>query len=1740
MSRKGNVADRWKKRDPQKLSEHTSQRPSSFRDDLKSHENPDYKPPVSSSARGIDARTGKQLSTWKEQQLDSRAYQDSMEITRKERIGKIDPKQQGAEIARMQKAAAEKVVANKARAAEKAAAEKKAKELKHRKRVTQPPPPRPAQPDPKVIEAQKAEKDAQLARQLGAEAHNVAQKEAGEDLKKKEYQKKGHDATKATEDAKKKKEEENIVHQISLFFHNPPAKKPKHGLGIKKKRTTMDNTFFNKITSGVSPSDKANGWQQHLKDVISSKARAQLLSNSKTTITSRYKDLLEELTKERKKKNSKVNVDKWYENITKVYNFIYQIIIPHHLNPRPPKKQIIHNKPGRQQAWGDQKPSAEPKEPVSKEPVSKEPVSKLVGKEPVSKLVGKEPEPVGRNLIVPKKKTNKYRVAHGEDWVLSQLNDETPLLKIRSTGYSEPYFQDHLPDEWFKGKKVHWLEGVDVNNFTAARMYALPLTKQPKIETKFPEGQLDLEAFFLGAGGNKCFEYDNSEEGHAMKEIAEGLINHTLYVRQGRFEHGVWYSNPGRNYIWKQYIDSKKESSDGSIWGEPSFFTRSGKDTAVKNPLAAVIKKIEKYNYNNFIIFQTPTGNRFKEGFIDLNGKIDVGNNWYMFELINEYHELHLKQEENKMIKKDMIPLMFFILKSDLKLEYKEADTTDDDWYKNRQILCEYEYRKKIVDELKKNDRMQKDIEKITDFNTTEKYCDYDGARYKEYTNICKHDPVKAKKEWQEKSHIEMEALKLGDKTDKDFRKSVGEIFKVLKMKPIIIPILNKETTKEDKINLINIQIEHIDVLRFRKGIPKAAAIPIPIDELENIKNSVIAHITIDVSDFIDECGNELEKITEMVCIENDNCCERMIDKIKEIISFINKKNGEYKENIKELVEYMAYFIEFIKLPQLSEDQKTGVQGFIDELGDVKRAFDNQWEIRIDSKELSKKLQTLIEKNFDQIIKFGEEKKEELEWVKLSKADVLEKITLMEEKKNKWENHQICLKTLVKDIKNMTINGKELKNAEMGKKIIEFGTRIQDITKSFNTVLSEYKEQHQEAITREREAAAKAAEEERHRLEAEKAAAEAADKERKEKELEKLAEIERKRKEEERLAEIERKRQELDDALIQAFNNFKVRLKEKQRKDVEDADRLQLIKMYNDAIKNNLKIKEEIEDLLRSLKTQEQILYETEKNSGYVEIYDLLMKDDANIIETIKAFKKETMLRDLEEVKTNLIARINDANAIKADYDDNHFPDKTTELQEFISKVNDQILYIDHWIKSISGDEKEYFEIIKELFDDEGKIPDDVEKKTLDEKIQKLNEVENASLPSIKNTLWSVKDEIVKKKKKLDDETERKTREVNDELNDIESAIKQRFEQYKALSISQIDINNIKDKYAVIEKILEDKMKFEEATKTIFAETEGEKLSKLEEIQRKIDAKDQEYTISKGVLTEYEEVLPEVALFDDINDVPEDTYAHLLERLEAVSLEDIEEQIIDKTKTKKRKLEIEINSHEKEFDIYIKIMENCGYRKNEVLPIKEVEIYDAEIKKLKDTELGNFLTLKGLMEIKLLKQKNIAILKRDGHEQELLAEKAKAFEEAAKKETEKIAKENADREAAAAAAILATTQQAAKDAWELANTERNNKIKEIELNITKLRQQIQEDKEKKEEEKEKAVKDRADWNGQQLRQLMRHVNPNFEDYDSGSTEERTDKYKKWYRDKNEGRTAEPIEMKDAYYKHRQKRVETWG
>jgi len=229
-------------------------------------------------------------------------------------------------------------------------------------------------------------------------------------------------------------------------------------------------------------------------------------------------------------------------------------------------------------------------------------------------------------------------------------------------------------------------------------------------------------------------------------------------------------------------------------------------------------------------------------------------------------------------------------------------------------------------------------------------------------------------------------------------------------------------------------------------------------------------------------------------------------------------------------------------------------------------------------------------------------------------------------------------------------------------------------------------------------------------------------------------------------------------------------------------------------------------------------------------------------------------------------------------------------------------------------------------------------------------------------------------------------------------------------------------------------------------------------------------------------------------------------------------------------LKIIAESHWKEFKLYNEILKDLRYgEREEDLEIQDPADYDRMLRKLEENR--NFLNMKELMEIKLLEWKTKAILKADGHEHELLEQKAKILEEAAERYAE-IAKIERIEEAAAAEADekqrrIAEGKAASAAALEIvrnANRERILKIQELTDKIATNKKTI--------EEREAAAKLKEDIrikaNSDALQRLLQHETPNLGLYKTNSFED-------WSKVQgNEGKTQK------VYKEHMYKKVQTWG
>ena len=1372
---------------------------------------------------------------------------------------------------------------------------------------------------------------------------------------------------------------------------------------------------------------------------------------------------------------------------------------------------------------------------------------------------GKPPGPVGENKIVPKKVKDKYRMARGADWIISQKNDETPILKIKSTGYTELYYQKDLPDN------IEWVEGINPIQFDADTLQGIPITTNPAPKGKFSSvpGFETIDKYFFNIGNSKCFEYDDDVKGKALK-AKYMRQNIRLEMRAGHVTGDIWRSNAGDSSIWTQYLNGKtmtgRQKKD-TIWDD-SVLAKIDHSDNVKDKeklLLKTINKIKHDEYKNFMIF---SGTKpLTDGFLDLDKKVVMGNGWYMFEFINNLDEMHLRDERYKGPKaKKRTPIVFFIRvidhqppivkkekvvvgkeeRDETNTEYNERKTkVIKEWGKKRKILCEWEYRMEIIDELKKNDRMLTDIEKLVDFNTTERYCSSPNMRYREYTNICSHDALSAKRKWQEESKDLLKKIEFGE--FETFNTTIQSIFKGLGMASIIKPILDKGPAHQAAIvTEIEEQINHIDILKFRMGKPNAAALPMPIKELKNIEQKVVQDVRLRILEFFDINQQEFNLLSEMQCTETDNCCEKTIAQLNTITNFIASKTDEFNKLVHELIEYTEHLGPILIMTTISVEDKNTVKEIIQDLIDTKTVFTNQWNKLIDSKKMVNTIIKLIQDKTQHIVKFGKQEAEDLTWVDTAKGPVSKKFQEMETRQNKWLNHIGCIKTLQENLQKF--NNEKLDNdKDISDIILKFKTDIDEISTSFAVVLSGYKEQHAvelDRIAEEIEAAKKAAEE--ARIAAQKAAEEA-----EKKRLEELARIAKEKADEEerKRLEAEKKRlaADLDKALVKMIATWKEKLKEKELKDAEDTYRKELVIMYNEAIANNLKIKDEIETILEKLKGKEEKLKGEEEKSGSNELEKFLLAENANLTVIIKTHK--VGLKNHLQTTINKLKNISiESKKIIKEYETNKLITHSGDIQQFINDVDKKINNLQIWSDTVNTD---FFSESMELFNKEGDFKDENEyrgniKNSLNDNIDKIN-TELETLPLlVKGPITVLKDKLNTHLIELKDKTHTNTVNVKNTLDEIEEKLKTQFDEYKVTClVFQDDYDTLISLYEKVDDILDRKVQ-QETDRAILGENEGEKYEKMKKLQQKVDELDKQYKekmdqIDKIILVDQ---FPTTTFFHKINEKKnENFYTDLITQIEAIDLSDIEEEVRKNYEDKQKELKIKTESHNTEFQLYRSIVlgeegDGLGYKeKEEDLKIQESTQYDTLLAKLKGDDKSNDLCMKDLMKIKLLEWKTKAILKQDGHQHELMEREINTLKVAAEREAQiKAEEEEKERKRIEDERIENERLAAVATARALEET----KLKDLQDKNSNILTQMNELKEKIKanqeliEQRKKAENERIRLNNLRLQKILRHASPNLrKDLDTGNLQ-------KWLNE-NPGKTRE-----DYKTEYLSKRVNTWG
>ena len=1374
--------------------------------------------------------------------------------------------------------------------------------------------------------------------------------------------------------------------------------------------------------------------------------------------------------------------------------------------------------------------------------------------------------PIGENQIVkhiPKK--DKYLTATGADFRISKRQKYNEgsgeyedfgkiILKIKSTGHVESIQEEDIPNN------IKWIEiRPEIYTANTEEKYAMATIPPPKGKFTSTSGYDGINKYFFNIGSNKCFEYDNNQNGIAMRDIL-GKKGQRLEMRAPHISNNIWYSNPGDSAIWEQNLTGNPGyPKKGTIWDNSPIQGHDVEKKQRKKILENTVNQIKKNGYSNFITFFSPQTN-YKFGFLDLNKKVAMGNGWYMLEFINNLDEMHLREEINKgPKKKNRTPVTFFISEEDIKPP-KDKENWDA-WGKKRKILCEWEYRMIIIEQLTNNNKsLLVDIEKLIDFNTTERYCESgDMMRYNEYTNICGHDSLKAKEKWQEDSLKTLENIKTRDLAE--FKQQINMMFIGLAMDDVIKKILENEN-RQGIENDIKDKINKITILKFRSGKPNAAVFPMPMKEIERIKNSVIQDIKNRVLEFFQKTEDEFNKLSEMKCLETDDCCAKTIKQVDSIMNFANSKSGAFKNIIDELKEYNVHLGPLLHMELLSKKDKDTLEGILNDLLGHRTEFLGEWKKLINSDKIKNHILKLIVGKLDSIINNRYREAEDLQWVDQSNRLVSDKWETMKYQDIQWKKNKECILNLIKKINNL--NNEDFLNNKLAKHISAFEKEMKSIDESFGDVLTNYQEQHAAVLTKlenipnmskeqltahintetiilvkekmvEKLEKIKRIEEEERKLKEEedgkkrvlikgiikaslkadeiyeKTADKANDYIKKKKFVDAMKIIEegkkQKEKDDQEKAEKERQRVALDKAMVEMVKKWKEKMKEQIRIQEEEDYRNHLIKKYNEAIDNNLKIRKDIEDIIERLNNEEEQLMATQVITP--EIHNILFLETCKIDDLIKAYKKDGyLMKIINESIINITNTINKAKKIVNEYSKERLVGYDENINKFVIQITDKLNMLNGW-KTHLGD----FNIINEIFDiveGDKVVFHDLEapsttKENISEMINQLD-IALGKKPQkyIEGCLSVLKDKLNEHLRELNDTTRQNTAIILENLKGIEANLGNSFVHYKELckTFNGTDFfSDAEKKYDEIFKLLADKMELE-TTEITTNTTQLEQYQMMVEKEKKVEEYNNKYNeiiedIDKNVRAQ----LPS-ALLEDIHEeksslfFDEEGTSGLLNRLEAIELTDIEENKKEQLEDMKKRLEIDINAKNEEFLFYKKLLVDMGFNGEEKdMKILKATNYTNLINSLQKDELSNYLCIKNLLKLKLLQWKTKAIHKEDGNTELLMRERAKTLKEDAEKEE----KERKEQERLAA---LATIRKKKEDDIKKKRGESAiiiERFNDIQNKLNENKKRIESIKKAKEDKEKENKLRRKDDNNNYLRELFRHNRPNLKEYEKGGT-----------------------------------------
>ena len=536
------------------------------------------------------------------------------------------------------------------------------------------------------------------------------------------------------------------------------------------------------------------------------------------------------------------------------------------------------------------------------------------------------------------------------------------------------------------------------------------------------------------------------------------------------------------------------------------------------------------------------------------------------------------------------------------------------------------------------------------------------------------------------------------------------------------------------------------------------SALLFPTDEFGILTDKEFGYIGMfkrDISMFIDDKNEELENLEDVNCDKDgEPCFGKILDLLNIIINFKDESKKQLDKKMEELDDYTDFLSDLLNnYKNIEQEDRTKIDEEIKATGAIKNAIENYFDKIIKSKDLTGILTDLFNRNIEKLISLTELNLVDLEWAGLGKDKG--KQDTIQNLKNKFNEQKTNFDNFIVRVKEKDVVGIQVDNAlvNLQNMLIDYQTKMDEYINAYeNNKKKAEEDAEKERIRKEEEAKRAAAEAERKRLEAEaKRAAE---------------EAKKRREEEARLLEKNRKQ-----AILGALKQWG-KIYEKKKKEEEERKLWEEIRNnYNAAIQHNIKVRDNIVNILAGLKEKEDSINTDNPDS----LYPILMDPNSQWSKIIKEIKSDNLESKLKNELKSLNDVKNSANKILDEYKKAKFElPYTDKIIQKISEINNKIVVFDGWIQGLEK-EKNNIDMIKNNFDESGKIPKGIgfiDIAFLLEDITPISEKKNESVESvaeIPKTLLNFIDagnqKLLEKKKFLEKERNEKNKEFINRFN---------------------------------------------------------------------------------------------------------------------------------------------------------------------------------------------------------------------------------------------------------------------------------------------------------------------------------------------------------------------------------------